>query len=322
MVRCSSDGGGQSGSGEKKLDSEGKDYLDKLTNALKKNQKIPYKPRVQGMNREVVVPSGSKDSVQRLSTAAPERESQFEDSSDLRESGTFQKPALQQDGTPIPRRSSASVPRPTFTHQAPIGTFPMGTILLFEDSTIGIYKDVRPGKEYEVVMILNPDGTVDAQGIALETYELKAIGFLTPEFVLRIQRRKLWERDEIIFHLNSFDYCKSIPQPRVSAAPAQEKRSTGEVPRPSQVEVKKPVVEKKASELVPGRHFTINFGPTQEWKAIYWGEDDLGTVIAHKTNENWSLMHMDLTRFKDSIVLGEMAGRDLLDTIHSQVGNG
>lgn len=310
--------------GGEKLDSEGKDYLDKLTNALKKNQKIPYKPRVQGWNREKVVPGGSQDRVSRLSTAKPDDMSKGDNESQFDNDPVppQQTPASE---APDPRRSSGNVPRPQFTHQNPIGTFPMGTILHFEDNSIGIYKDVRPGKEYEVILMLREDGSAEAQGIALETYDLKAIGYMTPEFVLRIQRRKAWERDEVVFHLNAFDYCELIPQQSGSAAPQAPRRSQSSVATPKQnitpppsTGTPKPTQPSEKS-LTPGREITINFG-NQEWKAIYWGEDDLGTIIAHQTNDEWQLMHMDLRRFKDSLVLGDLIDRTLLDTIHAQVG--
>ncbi|MGF1572109.1 MAG: hypothetical protein ACFCU1_03485 [Sumerlaeia bacterium] len=272
------------------MDEEGIEYLSKLTEALKNRNKMPYKPRVAGQDRKPVGPqSGVHQKLPKTDTPQPV--------SQQRASATAHQ-----------KMASSGV-----TPGASQGTFPTGTILRLEDQTLCIYKDIRPDKDYEVVLMLLPDGSVKAQGIALETYDLKSIGHLPPEFVLSMQRKKQWTRDEIIYHLSSFDYCAFVPQIQ-GPQPA----------RASQV-IAKPTFNVAAEEtekmLVPGRELTISFGPNQEWKAIYWGEDDLGTIIAHSTNNNWTLMHMDLTRFLESIKYGQVVDRTLMDHIHACVGN-
>lgn len=272
------------------MDEEGLEYLSKLTEALKNRNKLPYKPRVQGMERQPVPPPSAQQ--QRPTTPSSEANQRMS-------SASHDQVRMQS----IPLSPSA-------------GTFPTGTILRLEDQTICIYKDIRPNKDYEVVLMLLHDGNVQAQGIALETYDLKSIGQLPPEFVLGIQRRKRWVRDEIIFHLSSYDYCEMVPQIQAQTA-ADPLRSTRTIQKPNL----NPVAEETEKLLVPGREITINFGPNQEWKAIYWGEDDLGTIIAHSTNNKWTLMHMDLKRFKDSMKHGGIVDRTLMDHIHSQVGD-
>lgn len=281
------------GGSDIEMDEEGIEYLSKLTEALKNRKKMPYKPRVQGTDRQPVAPP----SVQQQRPVTPRPVAQAQSASPQRASS----PSNERIRT-APVASAAGT-----------GTFPTGTILRLEDQTICIYKDIRPDKDYEVVLMLLPDGSVKAQGIALETYDLKSIGHLPPEFVLSIQRKKQWTRDEIIYHLSSFDYCAFVPQIQ------------GPEPvRASQV-IAKPTFNTAAEEtekmLIPGREITISFGPNQEWKAIYWGEDDLGTIIAHSTNNNWTLMHMDLTRFMESIKYGQIVDRTLMDHIHSSVGS-
>src|SRR5690606_13033184 len=128
------------------------------------------------------------------------------------------------------------------------GTFAVGTILYFEDKSIGIYKDKRTDKDYEVIYLMLPDGRVTPQGIALENYDLKVIGYLPPEFMMRIQRRQRWDRDEIIYHLSNFDFCKMIPYPTTQDI---------EFGTPRPVQSKAPEEPRK---LVTGRKFSINFG--------------------------------------------------------------
>ncbi len=200
------------------------------------------------------------------------------------------------------------------------GTFAVGTVLRFEDNSIGIYKDQRSEKDYEVVYILQANGTVKAQGIALDMYDLRVIGKLPPEFMLRIQRRQTWDRDEIIYHLTTFDYCEYIPHPiRKPERPAPAAST-----RPSGVVAKEPAADEpgKEKKLIMGRYVTIKFGEKQEWQAVYWGVDDLGTIIAHRTHEKWALMHMDLRRFKDSLTIGDMADPTLLSQISDDISKG
>lgn len=60
-----------------------------------------------------------------------------------------------------------------------------------------------------------------------------------------------------------------------------------------------------------GAKFSIQFG-AKRWHAVYWGEDIEGTVVAHNTSGDWSLMHLDLGKFADSLSLtGQMDNREL-----------
>jgi hypothetical protein len=61
-----------------------------------------------------------------------------------------------------------------------------------------------------------------------------------------------------------------------------------------------------ASTPVRGQQISIEFTPGRSWDAIYWCEDNEGTVVAHNTNLHWSLMHFDLGRFQSSLALGQV----------------
>lgn len=66
--------------------------------------------------------------------------------------------------------------------------------------------------------------------------------------------------------------------------------------------------------LVKGRKFQIKFGGKQ-WEAVYWSNDPEGAIVAHSTHGNWSLMRLDLQRFKDSLVLADMVDAETLEAI-------
>lgn len=210
-----------------------------------------------------------------------------------------------------------SAPRPAPGGPAPVlsdGTYPIGSILVFEDKSIAIFKDAKPDKDYEVVYLLRGDGSIKAQGVALQIYEVRKIGQLPRDIMESMGARGTWERDEIIFHLDAVEHCRLVPQPDTTQYdPMATSRLSGAF--------RKVIDEKKkeGKDLVRGRRLNISFGKGQSWEAVYWGEDELGHVVAHHTHEKWALMHLDLKRFKDTLVWGEMVGDDAVAEIHRDV---
>ncbi len=289
---------GEEGGGDEPASPEEEKYLSQLASSVLGKKPFPYKQRVRGAERDPVTPSPSSETVRKPSGEVP----------------APAPPSARQTPTPRPM----ATPRPVAgSRPGTGGTFAAGTILLFDDASIGIYKDERPDKEYEVVLMLLPDGAVVSQGVSLIHYEVRSIGLLPPDFLLRLQRRKTWDRDEIVFHLTTYDYCRHIPQP--ATGDIGEQRASGESSL-SGVVRKLPSNQEEPKRMTTGRQFTINFGQ-QEWSAVYWGEDDLGTVIVHCTNESWALMHMDLRRFKDSLVLGDLVPAATLQKIRADIGH-
>ena len=57
--------------------------------------------------------------------------------------------------------------------------------------------------------------------------------------------------------------------------------------------------------LERGRQLRINVGGRM-WESIYWTSDEIGPIVAHNTNREWALMHLDLARFKDAIEYGDV----------------
>jgi len=267
---------------------EDHEYLRKLEKSLQSG-KMEYKERVQ-------------------STVRRNRTVRQEDDEEVVIRGAVGD--VDKASIPLPRQNIKAAAKSKPRGDRPVtegvdGTFPVGTILRFEDHSLGVFKDAKKDKDYEVVYLLLADGTVRPQGMELGSYDVKVLGKLPPEFVHRFQRRLTWKRDEVVYHLEHFDYCEMIPEPDPDADV------------PDEVDADK--VASNGTELERGRCLTLSFGPQQSWNAVYWGEDDLGPLVAHKTAENWALMHLDLGRFTDTMEVGEMADEKLMDEIEGDL---
>ncbi len=192
-----------------------------------------------------------------------------------------------------------------------------GTILLFEDGTVGVFKESVPSKDYDIVYTLKETGRVTPQGIPLYNYDVDPIGRLTQGCFDQLVRTGRWERDMIIFHL--LKYKDRVHVPRISEA--EPRPSSGDsithVPM-NMLNASEAAHSQKESEDEPafkrGRRLTIQFGD-QKWEAIYWGKDELGHVVAHHTHGKWALMHLDLARFKDSITLHDTVDNEKMQEI-------
>jgi hypothetical protein len=69
-----------------------------------------------------------------------------------------------------------------------------------------------------------------------------------------------------------------------------------------------------------GQCLAIKFGKKGEaWDAIYWGRDQQGTVVAHDTNGHWTLMHLDLSRFRDKVTRGDLLTDDELCAVENDL---
>ncbi len=176
-----------------------------------------------------------------------------------------------------------------------------GTILYFEDQTVAIYGRQMKDKDYEMVYALGTNGRLKPQGIPLANYDVRPLGRIAPAYLEKLAASMKWDRDLIIFHLLEYEDCPLIPEITATngheASSPQSSTGVPKLPLPSSTAAPQP--------LTRGRKLSIVFGK-QNWNAVYWGTDELGTVVAHKTHDHWALMHLDLKRFKDGIVHGEM----------------
>ncbi|MCE5230670.1 hypothetical protein LLG95_13905 [bacterium] len=53
----------------------------------------------------------------------------------------------------------------------------------------------------------------------------------------------------------------------------------------------------------------------RKWCAVYWGKDDEGHVIAHKTFKDWALMHLDLKEYLDKLSAESEPDHELVRSI-------
>ncbi|MCC5878036.1 MAG: hypothetical protein JJU11_17600 [Candidatus Sumerlaeia bacterium] len=199
------------------------------------------------------------------------------------------------------------------------GRFIPGTILVFEDGSMGIYRSFNADKDYDIVYQLQKNGTAKPHGMPLYAYEVEPVGRVSQACIEQVVKTGEWERDMIVFHLLKYRDRVHIPvidedapeeNDTVNSSDNVSRISVSKLPpeqlAPDAPEVHDPPKEDKPA-LVRGRRVSINFGGNQAWEAIYWGKDELGHVVVHNTHDKWSLMHLDLDRFKDTMVFGSMA---------------
>jgi hypothetical protein len=206
------------------------------------------------------------------------------------------------------------------------GKFIPGTILVFEDGHMGVYKDFNPDKDYDIVYQLTETGRAIPHGMPLYNYEVEPVGRLSASCLEQLVASNTWDRDMIVFHLVKFK--DRVHVPRITATEdAQRSSGSGDTfsswaaRKLAANELEEPAIAPstgsapalaKSEPLVRGRRLTISFGPNQRWEAVYWGKDELGHVVAHHTHERWALMHLDLGRFRETMVFGDIVGPDVL----------
>lgn len=210
-----------------------------------------------------------------------------------------------------------------------------GTIMLLDDGSIAVYKDSVSGKDYALFYFLEPDGSFAPRGIFLEQYEVQRIGQLPPEVFEEMRQSGRWEHDAVLFHLDKYQFAGHIrrlmartPVPRetqytkpVTIVERSRERERDE--RPITEERERPITKSdihddseaeperlrrrapKRDILERGRVLRINVGG-RIWESVCWTQDEISPIVAHDTNKEWALMHLDLTRFRDSIEYGEL----------------
>ncbi|MCX7625423.1 MAG: hypothetical protein N2Z21_04350 [Candidatus Sumerlaeaceae bacterium] len=226
-----------------------------------------------------------------------------------------------------------------------------GIIMRFDDGSIAIYKDAVSGKDYALFYFLEPNGVLVPQGIFLDQYESQRIGQLPPDLFEAMIRMRRWDRDAVIYHLDRFEFAGHIraisaaqpmrveggeqytplherqvprqPSSTVSASqtapfPVPQERPPEQTQAPPIVEPELPPPPPR-SPLERGRVIRISVGPGKVWEAVYWTSDELGPIVAHDTNREWSLMHLDLSRFKDAIEYGEILSEEELKQIEESL---
>ena len=153
-----------------------------------------------------------------------------------------------------------------------------GAILCFSAGEIAIFNRDIPSKNYQLVYMLNDDGTLSPKGIYLNGHEYEEIGSLPPAQMNVIQTALSWNRDVIVYHLNRFEDTHLIPNPSVSQSlppraisePAETSEDDDPAPqaRTNKVSVEKrldqsPSAQRRSSGFARGQRFKISFGGRQ-----------------------------------------------------------
>jgi hypothetical protein len=194
--------------------------------------------------------------------------------------------------------------------ESELGEYSFGDIVRLGESTIGVYNRFIPEKEYDVVFILRPDGSMEPQGIPLAAHGAQTIGRLPAGSATKCCTDMVWDRDLIVFHLYEFSSTTLIPHPSTPRGLDGKVVETHHATETPQSEHRSP--------LVRGRRFSVMFGD-RRWEAIYWGHDEQGALVAHNTTGEWSLMHLDLRRFDGSIEFHEVLSREDLSQIEQNL---
>lgn len=199
-------------------------------------------------------------------------------------------------------RSSASG-----TGQVRVDELKPGAILNFDDGSLAIFKDAVSGKDYALFYFLEPNFGLSPRGIFLEQYEYRCIGQMPLHLFEEMKSTNRWNRDVVVFHLYEWEFVQLIPQSGavVSSQVGRPATEPG-ITRPAAAPARVPDSQ-DARKILPerGQILKINVAG-RVWEAVYWAKDEMGHVVAHSTNKNWALMHLDLTRFADSMELGEL----------------
>ncbi len=205
-----------------------------------------------------------------------------------------------------------------------------GSILLMDQDQVAIFDCDRSSKGFQRILILEPRGGVSIRRIGLHvTDHFKLIGKLSSEPFEDLRDELQWDRDTIVFHLDDFHHANLIPHVSSGKPILQEKvsengsRQTAPVmplaSRPQRT-VSRSVVE-TSDNLKRGQKFEIAFSPERTWQAVYWGESEQGSIIAHHDQNQWALMHLDITQYKDSLKAMDMISdedqKEILKTAHN-----
>jgi len=241
------------------------------------------------------------------------------------------RPAGPTGGAPEPPR--AKLIRPADEAEEG-GRFPKGTILCLDEEELVIYRRPVHGQSYDMVYSLLADGLVKIEGVDLNQHQIVELGQLSPTHLKQLQTDMRWTRDLIAYNCYRLEDGQRIPEPtgtvpaegyahppqlqaRVGAArpaaagaPVAAARTTESGPTP----VTPPPLPPKKKTIRRGQRITIKFGD-RTWDAVYWGMDSKGTVVAHRTPQRWTLVHLDLNRFKESMAVAPEVDAGLIEQI-------
>lgn len=234
-----------------------------------------------------------------------------------------------------PQRAKMKPATPAAKHGD--GEHVKGSILRLDDSDMVVYRRSVTGQALDMVYSLLADGSVQIEGIPLRDHKVVEIGHLPPTEMKRLQEEMGWTRDGLAKHCYSDSDRARIPDPgtrrasRTASRSPNANRNDNRKGRPlSAGPVSKSVskvLRKESAARVPAEQkftspFKIRRGQTitinskgKSWEAVYWGRDKRGSVVAHRTEERWVLMHLDLNQYKGAMKVSPDPDSLLVDQI-------
>ena len=223
--------------------------------------------------------------------------------------------------------------QPQAPDEAGDGRYRKGTILVLDEEELAIYRRPVAGKPYDMVYSLMTDGGVKIEAVDLPEHEVTELGRLSAESLKILQTHMRWSKPLIAPHCQDPGDAERLPDPEngdeeaypppaaTSTNPPVNKPCNGPSPsieqlvrQESAVRVEKPGKSGK-TRIGRGQHIKIQIGGNS-WEAIYWGKDQTGTVVAHKTHGHWVLMHLDLGQYRDSLVVVSGRNESLIEEIN------
>lgn len=208
------------------------------------------------------------------------------------------------------------------------GRFPKGTILVLDDEELVVYRRPMGGEPYDMVYSLLADGKVRIEAVQLDEHEISELGVLPATELKRLQTKMLWTHAQVVDNCAREEDKERIPEPACAEDEAPPQAAPRPAPTPrandtvdemmdnesaSVVEPPRPSGPKKL-KIRRGQRLRLKFGD-RAWDAVYWGKDSTGTVVAHNTHDRWTLMHLDLNRFKESMVVDPKPDDEIIASI-------
>lgn len=258
------------------------------------------------------------------------------------------KPGAPRPGSPTPQPSAPGRPEESRARMAPVGAahapdspYASGSILCLNDEELVIYRRPVAGKPLDMVYSLLADGTVKIDAVDFSQQRVEEIGQLPPAELKGLQNEMRWSRALLAPHCFYPEDSERIPDPgaAVAAAPRPapaSASSTSPLVGKSQVpqdtldsalrqESAVRIVEEPQTpgkiKIRRGQTVSIKFGD-RAWDAVYWGRDARGSVVAHNTHNHWSLMHLDLAKYKETLVISPEPDPLLIEQISRDLSTG
>lgn len=226
------------------------------------------------------------------------------------------------------------------------GQIASGTLLALDDRELAVYRRPVTGKGLDMVYSLLGDGTALIEAVSLKDRRIESLGRLDDETWHEIQETMRWSREPLIAACADPADADRIPTPVAGSAPLKPKPAVGSGlmsnlagapktrdglistarPRPApgdpsarEAVARAPIeTERSPGKLRRGQRITLKFGG-KTWNAVYWGRDTRGSVVAHDTLRRWTLMHLDLDQYKDSLIVQSDPDEDLIQEIANQI---